>query len=173
MRQGAVLAPLVLEQLEAVMAIEVRAYAYPWSRGNFVDALASGYHAQGLWGANAQGQPELWGYAWAMEGVDEVHLLNLTVSPEHQRRGHAQVLLWDLARWSMQRHLPWMWLEVRASNEPARSLYRRLGFEEAGLRRRYYPAARSTREDAVLMRWDLNSALAARDGQAVAAEVGR
>ena len=48
-------------------------------------------------------------------------------------------------------HAQWLWLEVRASNERARRLYRRRGFAEAGLRRGYYPAPQGTREDAVVM----------------------
>ena len=43
------LRPLAPEQLEAVLAIEQSAYSHPWTRGNFRDALGSGYWAQGLW----------------------------------------------------------------------------------------------------------------------------
>ena len=150
---------LRVEDLDEMMLIETRCYAFPWSRGNFVDSLASGYRAIGLWGLDRHGETALWGYAWAMEGVDELHLLNLTVHPEHQRRGHATRLLDDLVHWAVPRALTWLWLEVRASNVAARRLYEGYGFEEAGLRRGYYPNARSTREDAVLMRLDMRMRL--------------
>jgi ribosomal-protein-alanine N-acetyltransferase len=90
-----------------------------------------------------------------MAGIDEMHLLNLTVAPEWQRQGHACALLDALQRRCRERGLPTLWLEVRASNERARHVYRRRGFREAGLRRAYYPAARGTREDAIVMRLDL------------------
>lgn len=158
---GVWLHPLRVDDLDEMMLIETRSYAYPWSRGNFVDSLASGYRATGLWGRDAAGEPALWGYAWAMEGVDELHLLNLTVHPDHLRQGHARRLLDDLVRWAVPRSLTWLWLEVRASNVAARRLYEGYGFDEAGLRRGYYPNARSTREDAVLMRLDMRARLRA------------
>jgi ribosomal-protein-alanine N-acetyltransferase len=158
------LRPLQLADLDELMAIEVCSYPFPWSRGNFVDSMASGYRAQGLWGGaeaarEAGAAPALLAYAWAMEGVEELHLLNLTVHPEHRRAGYARLLLDDLVRWAVPRALWWMWLEVRASNGAARGLYEAYGFEEAGLRRGYYPNVRSSREDAVLMRLDMRQAL--------------
>ena len=156
--------------LDELMAIEVRSYPFPWSRGNFVDSLSSGYRAQGLWAASPVGvapspdTPALVAYTWAMEGVEELHLLNLTVHPEHRRAGHARRLLDDLVTWAVPRALWWMWLEVRASNEAARRLYEAYGFEEAGLRRGYYPNIRSTREDAVLMRLDMRARHAVLEG---------
>jgi len=167
-----VMRSLALKDLDELMAIEVCSYPFPWSRGNFVDSLASGYRAQGLWqtgrGAAATdasaGPPTLVAYAWAMEGVEELHLLNLAVHPDHRRRGYAQLLLDDLVTWALQRPLWWLWLEVRASNQAARRLYERYGFEEAGLRRGYYPSVRSAREDAVLMRLDVRSRRADRVG---------
>ena len=156
-----VLEPLRAQDLDAMMSIEVQAYAFPWSRGNFVDSLVAGYRGQALWRApvseGAHGERSLLAYSWAMPGVDEVHLLNLTVHPEHRRQGHARRLLDDLVSWATGRDLWWMWLEVRASNDSARRLYEAYGFEEAGLRRGYYPRERSTREDAVLMRLDMRS----------------
>lgn len=161
------LAPLRVEDLDELMAIEVLAYAFPWSRGNFIDSLASGYQALGL-----RLSGELVAYAWAMKGVDEAHLLNLTVHPDHRRRGHAQHLLHELVLWARAEGLAWIWLEVRVSNEAARRLYERLGFEEAGLRRGYYPSARSPREDALLMRLDLERFGAAADERVDAAAMG-
>ena len=89
------LQPLTLAQLDAVLAVEQCAYTHPWTRGNFTDALAAGYHAQVLMGGD-----HLLGYFVAMLGVDEVHLLNITVAPAYQRQGWARVLLDALALWS-------------------------------------------------------------------------
>ena len=137
---------LTLAQLDAVLAVEHRAYSHPWTRGNFTDALASGYQAQVLMAGD-----HLLGYFVAMMGVDEVHLLNITVTPEFQRQGWARVLLDALALWSRGRGAQWLWLEVRQGNAPARALYERCGFAQVGLRKAYYPAGHFLREDAVVM----------------------
>ena len=134
--------------LDAVLAIEARAYSFPWTRGNFVDSLAAGYAAELL----LDGHGELVGYFVAMEGVGELHLLNLTVAPARQRQGHACTLLDVLEQRCRERHLPSLWLEVRAGNERARQVYRRRGFAEVGVRRSYYPAAHGAREDAIVMK---------------------
>ncbi|MBL8323412.1 MAG: ribosomal protein S18-alanine N-acetyltransferase [Rubrivivax sp.] len=137
---------MAVADLDAVMALEVGAYSHPWSRGNFVDSLAAGHLAQTWWCSGA-----LVSYFVAMPGVDELHLLNLTVAPAWQGRGQGAALLSEVLRQARSRQLPAVWLEVRASNERARSLYARRGFEQVGLRRGYYPA-HGGREDAVVMR---------------------
>ena len=144
---GARLRAMHYADLEAVMAVERSAYSFPWTRGNFVDSLASGYLAEML----VHDADGLIGYYVAMAGVDEMHLLNLTVAPLHQRRGHARALLEALERRCLQQALPRLWLEVRASNERAREIYLRHGFAEVGQRRGYYPAGKGQREDAVVM----------------------
>ena len=72
--------------LDQVLRIERAAYSFPWTRGNFVDSLAAGYLAETL----SHERDGLLGYYVAMAGVDEMHLLNLTVAPLHQRRGHSR-----------------------------------------------------------------------------------
>jgi len=141
---------LTLARLEAVLAVEQRAYTHPWTRGNFTDALAAGYQAQVLMAGD-----HLLGYFVAMLGVDEVHLLNITVTPEYQRQGWARVLLDGLALWSRGRGAQWLWLEVRVSNLRAQHVYETHGFRRVGERKRYYPAADGQREDAVVMSFAL------------------
>jgi ribosomal-protein-alanine N-acetyltransferase len=141
------LRPIGVTDLDAVMAIEQRAYSFPWSRGNFIDSLAAGYAAQML--LDGDGRPI--GYFVAMPGVDEMHLLNLTVDPHWQGRGLSHLLMDAVDACCDERHATMLWLEVRASNARARSLYARRGFNEVGLRRGYYPAAQGQREDAVVM----------------------
>jgi ribosomal-protein-alanine N-acetyltransferase len=138
---------LTMRDLDAVVAVETRAYSHPWSRGNFTDSLAAGYLAELL----HTGDGEVVGYFVAMGGVDELHLLNITVAPEWQGQGHGRGLMAVLRGHALERRLATLWLEVRQSNERARALYRALGYVEVGLRRAYYPAA-GRREDAVVMR---------------------
>ncbi|MES2889165.1 MAG: ribosomal protein S18-alanine N-acetyltransferase [Pseudomonadota bacterium] len=146
---------LTLADLDAVMCIEVQAYAFPWTRGNFIDSLAAGYWTQGLFGpadgALPGAAPALLAYAWALPGVQEVHLLNLTVAPWAQRRGHARRLLDQAVAWARGQGAEQLWLEVRPSNLAAISLYRGQGFQTVGLRPGYYPAAQGQREDATVM----------------------
>ncbi|EJL82652.1 ribosomal-protein-alanine acetyltransferase [Polaromonas sp. CF318] len=136
--------------LDAVLRVEQSAYSQPWTQGNFLDSLNAGYQAQLLTAGNAP-DARLLGYFVAMKGVDEVHLLNITVAPEHQRQGWARVMLDGLAIWSRAQGAQWLWLEVRVSNARAKAVYECYGFRHVGTRRNYYPAGASAREDAVVM----------------------
>jgi len=142
--------PMTSDWLEAVARVEQSAYEHPWSAGNFLDSIRAGYQAQLLTGGVPPSQ-ELIGYFVAMQGVDEVHLLNITVAPAHQRQGWAHVMLDAVALWARTRAAQWVWLEVRPSNVRARTVYARYGFREVGLRKKYYPATGGAREDAVVM----------------------
>ena len=145
--QQRVLLPMTTAHLDAVMAIEVAAYAFPWSRGNFVDSLASGYTARVLYDEAGA----ILGDLCSMGGGGEMHLLNITVAPRAQHRGHAQFMLDALAALCRERAARQLWLEVRESNARARAIYLRHGFVHVGRRKGYYPAPHGEREDAVVM----------------------
>ncbi|MCJ0765877.1 ribosomal protein S18-alanine N-acetyltransferase [Variovorax terrae] len=138
--------PLTEARLDEVAAIEQTAYAHPWSRGNFADSLRSGYQAQLLTAGE-----QILGYFVAMKGVDEVHLLNITVVPASQAQGWGRVMLDALSIWSRGQGAQWLWLEVRVSNQRALQIYERHGFRRVGERKNYYPAHGGQREDAVVM----------------------
>ena len=141
------LAAMTLEHLDVLMPLEALAYDFPWSRGNFEDSLRSGYPAAVLHDAAGA----VLGYFVAMVGVDEWHLLNITVAPAHQAVGHGRFLLDHVVSQCRAQGADVLWLEVRLSNARARTIYAHVGFTEVGLRRAYYPAAPG-REDAVVMR---------------------
>lgn len=136
--------------LDEVLLIERAAYEFPWTRGNFIDSLHAGYEMQLLFTPRDAGSAAA-GYFIAMAGVDEMHLLNLTVRPILEGRGHGRFMLDALCGIARQRGAGLLWLEVRLSNARARALYERYGFRSVGLRRRYYPAQQGRREDAVVM----------------------
>jgi ribosomal-protein-alanine N-acetyltransferase len=138
--------PMTESWLDEVVAVESLAYEHPWTRGNFADSLRSGYQAQVL---VADGT--LIGYFVAMMGVDEVHLLNITVAPEYQSQGWGRVMLDALALWSRGQAAQWLWLEVRVSNQRAQRIYEGQGFRRVGERKGYYPARDGRREDAIVM----------------------
>ena len=156
---GHVLLPMAMAQLDAVMAIEVAAYAFPWSYGNFVDSIVAGHPSRLLYSAAG----ELLGYFVAMVGVDEIHLLNITIAPAAQGQGHARFLISALIELCGAHQASELWLEVRDSNLRARDIYRRLGFKQVGVRKAYYPVALGRREDAVLMSRKLAAAPAGGD----------
>lgn len=135
------------QNLDAVLQVEQTAYPHPWNRSHFSDALQSGNQAQML----VAGQ-HLLGYFVAMPGVDEVHLLNITVAPRFQRQGWSRMMLEALAIWARGQSAQCVWLEVRVSNQRALQVYEAHGFERVGLRKDYYPAGHGRREDAVVMR---------------------
>jgi ribosomal-protein-alanine N-acetyltransferase len=138
--------PMLAEQLDAVVAIEQRAYAHPWNRTNFLDALQSGNQAQLLLAGDV-----LLGYFVAMPGVEEMHLLNITVAPEYQGQGWARVMLDALTVWARGQSAGWLWLEVRVGNLRAMHVYEAHGYKRVGQRKDYYPAGHGQREDAVVM----------------------
>jgi ribosomal-protein-alanine N-acetyltransferase len=146
------LLPMAVQLLDAVMGIEVRAYAFPWSRANFVDSIAAGHLTHCLVASDGA----LVAYQVAMAGFEEWHLLNVTVSPEHQGRGLATQLLHRLIAHARSTGAQWLWLEVRASNTRARRLYAHLGFAQVGVRKGYYPDAHGQREDALVLRLALH-----------------
>ena len=132
--------------LDDVLAVECCAYSHPWTRGNFADSVKAGYEAQML-----VADDTLLGYFVAMKGVDEVHLLNITVAPARHGEGWGRAMLEALALWSRGQGAQWLWLEVRASNARALRIYEQNGFRRVGDRRNYYPADAGLREDAVVM----------------------
>lgn len=143
--------------LAAVARVERSAYEHPWSEANFADSINAGYRAQLLTAGHAPDALEavLLGYFVAMKGLDEVHLLNITVAPAHQRQGWACVMLDALALWSRGQGARWLWLEVRVGNTRAKAIYERYGFRQMGVRRNYYPATVLGREDAIVMSFAL------------------
>jgi [ribosomal protein S18]-alanine N-acetyltransferase len=153
--------PMTLNDMDAVLALEQGAYAHPWTRGNFIDSLAAEHWAQVLRPAAALpprgrvASPPL-GYVIAMAGVEEFHLLNVTVAADQRRQGLATWMLAALQHHAATHRAKTLWLEVRVGNTEALMLYKRLGFVPQGLRRRYYPAARGQREDAAVMSLSIN-----------------
>lgn len=139
--------PMTVRDLDAVLAIEQASYDFPWTRGNFIDSLAAGYRCELRVGDDGA----LVAYTIAMTAVDEIHLLNITVAPALQGRGHARALLAALVTHARAHAMHSLWLEVRPSNARARALYAQLGWREVGLRRSYYPAPLGSREDAIVM----------------------
>ena len=132
--------------LEAVMAIEVRAYTHPWTPGIFRDCLSVGYSAWVVCDEDGA----VVAYALMTMAAGEAHILNLCVAPEQQRRGLGGFLLRHLQMIARAAGTQLMLLEVRRSNIAAQRLYAGFGFAQVGERRGYYPAF-DGREDAFVL----------------------
>lgn len=157
-RYGAPLAfgPMRANDVDNVVRIENDAYPFPWTRGNFLDSLASRYPA---WVAR-EADGRLAGYFLLMPAVDDMHLLNITVRPDLQGQGIGRQLLDKVCALTRDAGMGSVLLEVRPSNMNALSVYRHTGFTQIGVRKSYYPAAGNTREDAIVMRLNLNAEMA-------------
>jgi ribosomal-protein-alanine N-acetyltransferase len=131
--------------IDWVHTIEKQNYFNPWTRDGFQRALHEGinYIAE-----SAERQPL--GYLCMLTVVDELHLLNISVAPDYQGQGIATQMLETLLQRFEQTEYAVILLEVRRSNKIARRLYQKLGFEQDGIRKNYYPTP-TGKEDAVLM----------------------
>lgn len=132
------------DDLDAIMAVELRCYTHPWTAGIFRDSLRVGYSC---WGCFLGDQ--LLGYGIMSVAAGEAHLLNICIDPPRRGQGLARRLIQRLITLARERDADTLFLEVRAGNRVAQGLYESLGFNEIGLRRGYYPA-RDGREDALL-----------------------
>ncbi len=136
---------MAADDLPEVLEIEQRAYEFPWTEGIFKDCLRVGYPA---WVYGEGGRIQ--GYGILSVAAGEGHILNLCVAPERQRRGVGKRLLRALLLTAELLEVDTLFLEVRVSNRAALALYRKFGFNEIGIRRNYYPAAKG-REDAMVL----------------------
>ena len=142
-------APMRVDDLAEVLVIENDVYPYPWTRGNFLDSMYSGYQTWTL----REESGALAGYFLLMFAVDESHLLNISVRRDLHGRGVGHLQLDKVAALSKENGMNSVLLEVRPSNTGAIALYQAAGFAEIGRRKGYYPALGRNREDALVLRW--------------------
>jgi ribosomal-protein-alanine N-acetyltransferase len=138
--------PLSHADLDEILAIENGVYPFPWTRGNFVDSLASGYS---LWGCRVA--DELVGYFVLMMAVDEAHLLNISIAEKRQGAGFGARLLDHAMRAAHQAGATSLLLEVRPSNPSALATLSALRLSADRRAARLLPGEEGT-EDALVMR---------------------
>lgn len=88
------------------------------------------------------------GFAGMWILYDEAHVTTIGVVPELRGKGLGELLLIELFEIAYARNAEWVTLEVRVSNDSAQALYRKYGFSQQGIRRRYYS---DNGEDAYIM----------------------
>jgi [ribosomal protein S18]-alanine N-acetyltransferase len=146
------LRPMRRGDLDAVLAIEQRAFPQPWSRGFFEKELAAPQARCTV--AVRDDDAALVGYTVVWRVLDEVHLLNVAVHDGHRGAAVGRRLLDHVLADGRATGARVVYLEVRAGNVPARRLYRRLGFRDLGVRRAYYGPG----QDAIVMELRLAAA---------------
>lgn len=144
-------APMHVDDLPEVMTIENSVYPHPWTRGNFLDSLYSGYQA---WTVR-EPSGALAGYFLLMLAVDEAHLLNISVRRDLHGHGVGRLQLDKVIAIAKENGMTSVLLEVRPSNVRALAVYERYGFAKIGVRKGYYPADGNAREDAIVMRFHI------------------
>ena len=149
------LVPMQRSHLDEVCAIELESYENPWARTAFESELGKNPASFARVALTKKTPPRVAGYCVAWILFEHVHIQNLAVHPSHRRGGLGRRLLERAIEEGRARGARAALLEVRRSNEAAQSLYRTLGFVEAGTRRQYYS---QPSEDALLFRKELATA---------------
>lgn len=137
------------EDLEQVCAIENQIFSKPWSESDFLSSIRNPQHIYLV----AEDKGTIMGYCgmWGIAG--EGQITNVAVDPSFRRQGVAKRLFHVFLERGEQDGLTAFTLEVRTSNLPAIQLYRKFGFEDAGIRKDFYEAPK---EDALIM-WKQDS----------------
>ena len=135
--------------VDVVLAIEQAVQHFPWTRGNFADALGS-YVCR----VDEAESGEIRGYAILMPAADEAELLNIGVAQAEQRKGLGRAMLAEMLGIARGRNMWRVFLEVHSANAAAIALYRSAGFSEIGMRRGYYRNMDDS-EDALVMACEL------------------
>ena len=140
-------ARLDTKDVRDLMSLEGMCFAYRWTEEQFL--LGLGKSAFRVLGIRRKGV--LAAYIAYSVIEDEMEILNLAVHPDYRRQGLAERLLSESFKDCVESNVSKSFLDVKASNEPALGLYRKFGYKQVGVRKKYYP---DTREDALLFRYD-------------------
>lgn len=133
------------EHVSQIAELEKQCFSLPWSERSVYAELDNPIS---LWIVAVLGEKVV-GYVGSQSVLDEADMMNIAVYPDFRRQGIAERLVKALCEGLRERHVRCLTLEVRASNEPARSLYEKLGFSQVGRRPNYY---KEPKEDALILR---------------------
>lgn len=139
---------MTVNDLPQVMVIENENFSKPWTDKGFLTFLLR--HDTLFLVAEEEGT--IIGFAGVMMVLDEAELTNVAVMKSHQKQGVGRLLIESLMRLLAELEVERLHLEVRVSNDKAISLYRQIGFEDVGMRHKYYE---EPSEDAILMRREI------------------
>lgn len=140
------------DDMPSVLKIEAKNYQHPWTENTFNDCfIALNYSC---WVCEDEND-KIIAYAILSIGAGESHIINISVDSERQGQGIGHKIMTHLIEIAGKKSET-MFLEVRPSNKSAVKLYNKLGFNEVGRRKDYYPAKKG-REDALILALELVS----------------
>ncbi|MDR3051531.1 MAG: ribosomal protein S18-alanine N-acetyltransferase [Oscillospiraceae bacterium] len=137
--------PMAARDIEEVAAMEQSIFAMPWSRASFERELNENPVARYLV-LEEGGRVAAYGGVWLI--IDEAHVTNIAVRPDVRGKGYGEAIARALMKLAGETCMYMITLEVRRSNAAAQALYRKLGFQDVGYRKRYYE---DNGEDALIM----------------------
>ena len=136
---------MTVEDIDRVFEIETLSFTTPWTKDAFYKEVVENTLAEYLVLTLFD---EVIGYGGMWLIMDEIHITNIAVTPEHRGKGYSSVLVASLIQFGKEKRFNHMTLEVRVSNHVAISLYEKFGFVGVGKRPKYYI---DTNEDALVM----------------------
>lgn len=137
---------MVEQDIEGVLKIEEESFSLPWTRDSFIHEMTSNLHAYYVVALDSE--EEIIGFCGMWLVVDESHITNVAVTEKAKGQGVGEALMREAIRIALENEVVLMTLEVRVSNVIAQNLYRKLGFQNGGIRRNYYT---DNQEDALVM----------------------
>ena len=146
-----------VDDIDAVFELNTQLFAEKWSKKSLLDVMQSGFDLYVCESHVCESNKTIAAYILSQDILDEVHIMQVAVSPAYQRQGIAKALSMRLLD-DKQGYLLAL-LEVRASNIAAQKLYAQLDFNEVGRRKAYYVPEKKgePREDAILMQLNFNT----------------
>ena len=136
---------MTVEDLDQVMLLELACFSVPWTQESFKKELTENKLAHYI---VIEEENQIVGYGGVWYIVDEGHITNVAIHPDHRKKGLGKQLVDAMKDMAIQNDIILMTLEVRVSNVAAITLYERMGFLEAGIRPKYYT---DNQEDALIM----------------------
>lgn len=145
---------MTLEDIPEVVEIENQCFSQPWSEKSFQDSLTREdtiflVCVEDDLAGEEEVMSRVTGYIGLYLSFEEASVTNVAVSPSFRKKGYGEALVTAAKEAVREAGAECIFLEVRQSNEPAISLYKKLGFEELGIRKRFYE---HPVEDAIIMK---------------------
>lgn len=137
--------PIRIEDLDDVLYLEILCFPTPWSRGALKAEIQDNHCARYV---VVEKEDRVIGYGGMWIVLDEAHITNIAVHPNHRGKGLGEAIMKALIDTAVQLGICGMTLEVRVSNSIAHKLYEKLGFFGVGVRKGYYT---DDGEDALIM----------------------
>lgn len=137
---------MTLDDIDQVLKIEEEAFTLPWTREAFEHEMTTNLYSYYIVAETEE--KEIVGYCGMWIVLDESHITNVAVSERMRGYKIGEGLMREAFRIVQEQEVVLMTLEVRVSNDIAKNLYYKLGFQDGGIRKNYYT---DTQEDALVM----------------------